>query len=477
MKKKILIISGLILCLSIVGCGKKEEDKSVIYQDEGVTLVGENIPETMEVEESDYIPSWQQYNASDEFDRLDKDAYDEMVKNLPKDENGVFDYTNFSPEQKAMFDKFQDGKFITDFSADVVLTDVLDFFSEKNLNRIQNVKYTETLNKIRGSYKENKDDYKNFVYNAIVVDNAEYKHIEADCDYRIGKKHVSFQYNYLLDYPEGYYYGYKIEPNGTYFHVGQVSNFVSPLLDISDIMNKGISNFGIVSIDGNIYECSFDVDATLFNQTSLADKSFIEEVFKKDESSQITGEVWVNYNTNKIDTITFVQTFSDTETNLVSFGLEEYNNDKLNKNFEDALSYEDAVVMDKYIQAKRDEYLSRPDRVTVEEPTEEPTEEVDEEEERTKLEEQMEHLWDTLDIPPEGTTALLDGNGKRIKDIEGHTIFVYKDTFIPYDPTQIPEGMDTPIGAEPVIGALLKPATTDNSQPDGIVPEQEQPAE
>ena len=233
------------------------------------------------------------------------------------------------------------------------------------------------------------------------------------------------------------------------------------MIEVSDLINKGISNFEVVAVDGDIYECSFNVDANLFNQLSFDDKSYIEEVFQKDITDEVRGQVWVNYNTNHIDNIVFIQTLSETDYNLISIEFVEYNNEKFENKFEDVLSYDDAVLLGKFIQAKRDEYMKRPDRTgttTEEEP--ETTTEISEEEERSQLEEQMEHLWDTLDVPPEGTTALLDGNGKRIKDTNGHTIFVYKDTFIPYDPTQIPEGMDTPIGTEPVIGALLKPANS-----------------
>ena len=123
--------------------------------------------------------------------------------------------------------------------------------------------------------------------------------------------------------------------------------------------------------------------------------------------------------------------------------------------------------MGDYLTAKRDEYSSRPDRELEEDQNVEPTPEPEDpdKDDTTSAEQQAADLWSGLDISPEGTTALLDGNGKRIKDTTGHTIFVYKDTFIPYDPTQIPEGMETPIGTEPVIGALLKPADVPQTAP------------
>ena len=467
--KKLLVLNvlSLFIITFLVGCGKKDKDKNVVYTDDKVALVSDR-PIEIPDEDSDsvtepYTPAWKQYadNPTQRFEKLDKAAYDEFMSNLPKDKTGVVDRAKFSPEQQAMYDKFQNGVYITDFSADDVLADVLDFFSETNLNRIKNLKYVERINKVRGSYKENKDDYKNFVYSATVFDNAHYKNIEADCDYRIGAKHVNFQYDYIINYPEKYYYGYKTEPNGAFFHTGTLNNNTSPLIEVSDLINKGISNFEVVAIDGDIYECSFNVDANLFNQLSFDDKSYIEEVFQKDITDEVRGQVWVNYNTNHIDNLVFIQTLSETDYNLISIEFVEYNNEKFENKFEDVLSYDDAVLLGKFIQAKRDEYMKRPDRTgttTEEEP--ETTTEISEEEERSQLEEQMEHLWDTLDVPPEGTTALLDGNGKRIKDTNGHTIFVYKDTFIPYDPTQIPEGMDTPIGTGPVIGALLKPANS-----------------
>ena len=58
-----------------------------------------------------------------------------------------------------MYDKFQNGVYVTSFSAEDVYKDFVDFFSERNLGNIHNVKYIEGINKTRGNYAEDKENY------------------------------------------------------------------------------------------------------------------------------------------------------------------------------------------------------------------------------------------------------------------------------------------------------------------------------
>lgn len=473
MKKRAILVVSLLLCCTIVGCGKKD-DKQVVFEDESVKLVNDvpdasqidmNIddtttPQTSVLEESLQSPQ--------DYELLDKAAYDALIASLPKSESGVLDFAKFSPEQQAMYDKFQNGVYVTSFSAEDVYKDFVDFFSERNLGNIHNVKYIEGINKTRGNYAEDKENYKNYIYSAVVEENNSVKHIDANCSYRVGKKVVNFKYDYMLSYDGDYYYGYKTQPKGTFYHVDKTIDFKSPLQEISELISAGaITNFSIDNIDSDVYTCSFEVDPAAFNKTTMINRAFIEEIFEPDECTQVNGQVWVNYATNRIDSVVFVQTLGEKDNNMISVSLDEYNNEKFAKTLAEIETFDKAKLMGDYLTAKRDEYSSRPDRELEEDQNVEPTPEPEDpdKDDTTSAEQQAADLWSGLDIPPEGTTALLDGNGKRIKDTTGHTIFVYKDTFIPYDPTQIPEGMETPIGTEPVIGALLKPADVPQTAP------------
>ncbi len=145
---------------------------------------------------------------------------------------------------------------------------------------------------------------------------------------------------------------------------------------------------------------------------------------------------------------------------MVSFGFENYNKPEYDDKLDAYLSYEDANDLRDFIVAKQEANRNDPSNLTPSDAnTDEKQDEEQEEDEETKKkhQEEAEHIWDNVEAIPDGCTPLLDSMGKKVKDTNGKTIFVYKDTFVPYDPTQIPEGMDTPIGSEPIIGARLLP--------------------
>ena len=96
MKKRAILVVSLLLCCTIVGCGKKD-DKQVVFEDESVKLVNDvpdasqidmNIDDTTTPQTSVLEESLQ---STQDYELLDKAAYDALIASLPKSESGVLD--------------------------------------------------------------------------------------------------------------------------------------------------------------------------------------------------------------------------------------------------------------------------------------------------------------------------------------------------------------------------------------------------
>ena len=457
-KRRILLALSLVLfTVSITGCGEKKQDE-VVFQDNGVTLVDPS--KLVEDMEDDSLPTYEDApirNDDRQYETVDKAQYEEYINSLPKDEDGNYAVGSFTPEQQAIYDKFVNGVFVTQFNKDDVLSDVLEFFSEDNLERIKSSKYTESITKIRGDYNNDKVNYCSMSYTATVYDNNAYKVIDGEGTYKGGPNSVTYQYYTVYNYVEDFYYTFKDEYANSFYLIDADNALKNPYAELYVLLNNSISNFEIKNIDSDIYVCTFDVDPDAFYNTSLAYRPFIEPAFDKNKGGTISGEVTVNYVTNQIDSFVFVQDLSETERNIITYTFEDYNKEDYRTHFEDCMDYEQALIMKLYIDEVRQANAANSHNVVMQENTDESTDgsteenqepELTEEEKQAKYEEEVENLWKDAEVVPEGTTPLLDSNGKRVRDTKGNLIFIYKDTFAPYNPEQIPKGYTKPIGEE-----------------------------
>ncbi len=464
MKKAVIFFISLIMVLCLGGCGEEEDDR-VLFQDDGVSLVNDDTAEKQDnevlaqiQEERDANTMTKEYYEAN-VETLDKDAYDKYMAELPKNVDGTVNNKDFSPEQQAIYDKFVNGLYVTSFSIEEVQKDILDFFSDNNLQRIKTAKYNECINQFYGKeYNEDADKYQNITYTATVYDDFTNRVIlNGEVIIHAGTDSVTYKYDYTCNYVEDFYYGFKKLQNknhvDTLYFIDKNYKQDNPFKELQYLFNNGVSDLIIESHNNNVYVCSFKVDNTAFMQTYLMDRQYIEPIFKQQkglDNAAITGTIYVDYNTNKITKVIFNIQLNENDRTIITYEFLEYNDTKHTEQMEgNILAFDDALMIQNYIEDARAEYMKDPTNLIKDKSEEEQEKILAEYRKQQRLEEANQGT-------PEGMRSLVDINGNRVRDIEGNAIYLYEDTLIPVNPMQIPMGTMTPIGDQPIEDGILQ---------------------